>query len=41
MATTATIVVPCYNDGAYIRDAVTSAQRQTYPATEILFVDDG
>ena len=41
MTATATIVVPCYNDGAYIRDAVTSAQRQTYAATEIVIVDDG
>ena len=41
MTATATIVVPCYNDGAYIRDAIASAQRQTYPATEIVIVDDG
>ncbi len=41
MTATATIVIPCYNDGAYIREAAASAQRQTYPAIEILIVDDG
>ncbi len=41
MTAKASIVIPCYNDGAYIRDAVASAQRQTYPNTEIVIVDDG
>ncbi len=39
--TKASIVIPCYNDGAYIRDAVDSARKQTYPSLEIVIVDDG
>jgi glycosyltransferase involved in cell wall biosynthesis len=37
----ATIVIPCFNLGAFLADAVDSAQRQTYPAREIIVVDDG
>lgn len=35
------IVIPCYNDGAYIAEAVASAVAQTHPAIEIIVVDDG
>lgn len=35
------IVIPCYNDGAYVAEAVASAVDQTHPATEIIVVDDG
>ena len=35
------IVIPCYNDGAYIRETVTSARKQTYPSVEIIIVNDG
>lgn len=35
------IVIPCYNDGAYLGDAVASALAQTHPNIEIIVVDDG
>lgn len=35
------IVIPCYNDGVYLREAVDSAIAQTHPDTEIVVVDDG
>jgi glycosyltransferase involved in cell wall biosynthesis len=34
-------IIPCYNHGRYIKDAVDSIQAQNYPATEIIVVDDG
>ncbi len=39
--TAVTIVVPCYNQGAFVREAVASAQRQTYPHVGCIVVDDG
>ena len=35
------IIIPCYNDVRYIRDAVDSASAQTYSSKEIIVVDDG
>jgi glycosyltransferase involved in cell wall biosynthesis len=35
------VVVPCYNDGAYLAEAIESALKQTRPADEIIVVDDG
>lgn len=35
------VVIPYYNQTAYIREAVLSAKRQTYPNVEIIVVDDG
>lgn len=35
------IVIPCYNDADYIKQAVDSAINQTYPFKEIIVVDDG
>lgn len=34
------IIIPCFNDGKYLPEAVASAQAQTYPHIEILVVDD-
>jgi glycosyltransferase involved in cell wall biosynthesis len=35
------IVIPCYNQGRFLRDAVDSALQQTYPSVEVIVVDDG
>ena len=34
------IIMPCYNDGEYINEAVESALAQTYPNVEIIIVND-
>jgi glycosyltransferase involved in cell wall biosynthesis len=35
------IVIPCYNQGRYLHQAIESARRQSYPNVEVLVVDDG
>lgn len=35
------IIMPCYNDGAYLMQAVQSCQAQTLPDWELIIVDDG
>jgi len=35
------VVMPCYNDGLYIAEAIASVEAQTYPAIELIVVDDG
>ncbi|MBI1789613.1 MAG: glycosyltransferase [Acidobacteria bacterium] len=35
------VVIACYNQGRYLRDAIESALAQTHPNLEILVVDDG
>jgi len=36
-----TVVIPTYNRAAMLVNAIESVQRQTFPATEIIVVDDG
>ncbi len=35
------VVIPCYNDGAYLQDAIDSLNTQTFKNFEIIIVDDG
>ena len=35
------IVIPCYNDGLYLPEAVASALSQTHEDVEVIVVDDG
>jgi len=35
------IIIPCYNYGAFLAEAIESALAQTYPDIEILVMDDG
>lgn len=38
---TVSVLMPCYNNGATIEEAVASAEKQTWPSVEIIVVDDG
>ncbi len=35
------IVIPCYNDEAWVADAIESALAQTWPELEVIVIDDG
>ncbi len=35
------VVIPCYNSGEFLNDAVVSVQQQTYSDIEIIIVNDG
>jgi glycosyltransferase involved in cell wall biosynthesis len=35
------VIIPCYNSGSFLHDAVKSIVRQTYKNSEIIIVDDG
>jgi len=35
------VIIPCYNHGRYLLEALTSVWEQEYPAVEILVIDDG
>jgi glycosyltransferase involved in cell wall biosynthesis len=41
MSNLVSIVIPCYNQGQYVDDAVESILNQTYDNTEIIIVNDG
>lgn len=36
-----TVVIPCYNTAAWVREAIATAQAQTFAAVEVIVVDDG
>ena len=38
---TVSVVIPCFNHGAYVREAVASALAQTRTKLEVIIVDDG
>lgn len=35
------VIMPCYNDGQYMEEAVRSVKEQTYPQWELIIIDDG
>ena len=35
------VIMPCYNDGKYIHEAIESVKNQTYSNWEIIVIDDG
>lgn len=35
------VVIPCYNAAAFLQETMDSVWRQTYPALEVILVDDG
>ncbi|PAY16601.1 hypothetical protein CKO51_25840 [Rhodopirellula sp. SM50] len=39
--TTISVVIPCYNGSAYLRETLESAIAQTHPVLEVIVVDDG
>lgn len=35
------VIIPCFNQGRFLGEAITSVQKQTYPNIEIIVVNDG
>ena len=41
MSSGVAVIIPCYNQGAYLAEAIASAVAQTQPPLEVVVVDDG
>ena len=41
MSQSVTVIIPCYNGAAYLREAIDSALDQTHPPLEVIVIDDG
>ena len=39
--TLVSVVIPCYNGEAFLKEAIESAMEQSYPRVEVIVVDDG
>src|SRR5688500_11873907 len=35
------VIIPCFNQGKFLAEAIASVQKQTYPRVEIIVIDDG
>lgn len=35
------VIIPCFNQGVFLGEAIESVKKQTYPCVEIIVVDDG
>ncbi len=35
------VIIPCYNQGRFLAEAIESALGQTYPHVEVIVVNDG
>jgi glycosyltransferase involved in cell wall biosynthesis len=35
------VIIPCYNQGKFLREAIRSVEKQTYAKLEIIVIDDG
>ena len=35
------VIMPCYNDGAYLKEALDSLRAQTWVNWELILIDDG
>ena len=41
MSNTISVIIPCYNDGAYLPETIEKLLQQTAPIHEIIIVNDG